>query len=126
RIPRLGLDGERGGVALDDLDPILEACSFDTLPCGCRELGCALDAEDPAPERRREQDRRPALAAGEVEHARLRPEAQVLAEPQKLLGARRVLQLVVAFGDGVVPRHAGSLRGEGYLRGASEARAARA
>ncbi len=62
-----------------------------------------------AAERRREQDGRAALAAREIEHARVRVEPEIVPEQRDLLGARRVLNLVVALGDGVVPGHRGSL-----------------
>ena len=74
------------------------------------ELGRPLDADDAAAERRGEQQRRSALAAGQVEHARLGAEAEVVPEQRDLLRARRVLDLVVALGDGEVPGHARRLR----------------
>ncbi len=105
------LDRECGSVALDDLDALGEAGRCDPFARGRRKLGRALDADDAAPERRRKQRGGPGLAAGHVEHAAFRAEAKPFAEQADLLRARRVLQLVVALGDGVVPGHERRLRG---------------
>jgi hypothetical protein len=90
-----------------DLDQIGEASAVDPLPRCHRELGSPLDRGDPAAERRRENDRRPARAGGDVEDATLRPQPQMLAQESDLVRARRVLDLVVALGEGVPPRHLG-------------------
>ena len=101
--PRLERNGVR--VRFDDLDEIPEPCRFDAPVRRLDELGCALDAVDAAAERRGEEQCRAALAAGQVEHAGLRAEVEVVPEQHDLLRARRVLDLVVALGDCVVPRH---------------------
>src|SRR5207253_10435895 len=69
----------------------------------------ALDPGHPAAERLGEQERRPAAPAGDVEHAALRPEPQPLAEQPDLVRARRILDVVVAFGDFPDPGHARTL-----------------
>ena len=81
------------------------SASGTTLARGGDELVRALDRRDPATELTGEDDGRAAFAGGDVEHLRLRPQPQTLAEEPDLLGARRILNLVIAFGNGVIPGH---------------------
>ena len=53
----------------------------------------------------REQERRPAPPRGDVEHTRARPEPNPLAEQEKLLLGRRILDLVVPLRDDEVTRN---------------------
>jgi len=105
RVEASRFDRKRGGVALDDLDALGEPGGADAVAREGRELGGALDADDAAAELRRELGRGACLAAGHVEHGAVDAEAQPLAEQVDLLPAHRVLQLVVALGDRVVPGH---------------------
>ena len=98
-------DLERRRIGLDELDPFLEPGGSDSLARRCDELRRALDAGEPAAEPLGEQDGRPAATGGNVEHVRVRPEAQALAEQDDLLRTRRVLQLVLRLDDGVPPGH---------------------
>jgi hypothetical protein len=84
---------------------VLEAGRGDAATRVVGERPAHLDAEDPAAVRGGQQRRRAALAAGDVEHAALAVEAQVVAEQDDLPGVRRVLELVVALDDlpGPVP-----------------------
>ena len=106
RVEGPRVDRERGGVALDDLDPLGQTGRRDAFARGLREFGRALDADDAAAELAREQGRRAGLATGHVEHGAVDAEPEPLAEETDLLRAHRVLQLVVALGDRVVPGHA--------------------
>ena len=81
----------------------------DALASGGDELGRALDAEDAAAELRSQNKCRPGLSAGDVEDARVGAEAEQPPEVADLLRPRRVLYLMVALGDGEVPRHDRSL-----------------
>ena len=106
RVPRLGLDGVGGGIGRLDRHQAAEPALRDSRPRVVRELRAQLDALDPAAERLREHDRRPRLPAREIEHAARPVKAQVFAEEPDLLGACRVLDLVVALGDLPRPGHA--------------------
>ena len=108
RVPGLGLDGVRGGIGRLDRHQAVEPALRDSRPGLVCELRAQLDALDPAAERLCEHDRRPRLPAREIEHAARPVKAQVLAEEPDLLGARRVLDLVVALGDLPRPGHAKS------------------
>jgi hypothetical protein len=100
---RLELNLRRvGGL---DLDHRVEPGRGCLLPRLLREHRPYLDAVHPAPVRRREDARRPALAARDVEHARSVVEPHVVADEADLLRARRVLELMVALGDLPRPRH---------------------
>jgi hypothetical protein len=73
------------------------------------ELGCDLDALDPAAELLREQERGPAPARGDVEHARARVQPEPPAEKTELVLGDRVLELVIALRDGEVAREHGHI-----------------
>ena len=109
-VPRLGLERVRTSVALDDLDAPGEVRGGDALAAGGDELGRALDAEDAAAELGGQHECRAGLPARDVEDARVGAEAEEPTEVADLLRPRRVLDLVVALGDGEVPRHGRSLR----------------
>ena len=100
-MPEVGF----GGILLVDLDPIAESGRGNTFPSGREELGSPFDRRDPAPELAGEDDGRAAFAGRDVEYLGLRPEPEALTEKADLLRTRRVLDLVIAFGDGVVPGH---------------------
>ncbi len=108
-VPALGVERECMRIGFDDLDEVADAGGGHAFARRLHELGCTLDAEHRATEGRGEQHGRPALAAGEVEHAHSGVEPEVRAEELDLLGARRILDLVVALGDGVIPGHRGSV-----------------
>src|SRR5262249_30980837 len=105
-VERSGLDAIGGGVAFHDLDAVGKSGAVDAAACLLCELGRTLDPDDVAAETRSEQRRRSGFAACHVEHAIAGTEAHSLAEREDLVDARRVLELVVALCDRVVPRHA--------------------
>ena len=94
------LDREVLGICLDHLDLLRRALAGDR-----DELRRALDARDPAAELAGQDPRGPALARSDVEDVRGRSEPEPLAEQADLLGARRVLDLVLRLGHRVPPGH---------------------
>src|SRR5581483_8377511 len=98
------------GVGDLDVDQLLEPGGGDSPPALVGEHPAGLDSVDPAAECLRENDRWPTHAAGDVEHAVLRPETEVVAGQADLLGARRVLDLLVAVDELVPGGHAARLQ----------------
>ena len=90
---------------MHEVDQAVEPRGGDALMRGSVELRRALDACDPAAERLREKDCGPAASGRHVQHVRLRPEPEPLAEQPDLLRAGRVLEVVPALDDAVKPRH---------------------
>ena len=104
-VPGLRLERERCRVAGLHLDQPFEAGLGDPRAALVGERLEPLDAHDAAAVGRGEHDSRPALAAGDVQDAALWSQPGVVAEQPDLLGARRVLEHVVALDDLPRPRH---------------------
>ena len=94
-----------GRVGEPERDEVRETARLCPLDRGGVELGRDLDSFDSALESLREQERRPAPARGDVEHTRARPEPNPLAEQEKLVLGRRILDLVVPLRDDEVTRN---------------------
>ena len=107
-----GLERGRRRVRGLDLDQLLEAGGCDPFSGRVGEAGAQLDAADPAAVLSCQDQCRPGLAAGHVQHAGLRGQAQVLAEQPDLRGTRRILQVVIPLED--LPRQGHSAEGEGF------------
>jgi hypothetical protein len=88
-----------------ELEQPVEALRSRARDCGFVELGRSLHTNHPAAELRREQQSRPAAPRGDVEYASARTETKPLPQQADLLGAGRILKLVVALGYGVIPGH---------------------
>ena len=89
--------------------PLGEPGSLGSLDRDRVEVRRDLDAANAAPERLREDERRPAAAGRDVEDSRSWPETEPLAEEDELLRRRRILQLVERLGDDEVAGNHGRI-----------------
>ncbi len=108
-VVRLRLERRSGAVAQFEHQPLGEPGSLGSLDRDRVEVRRDLDAANAAPERLREDERRPAAAGRDVEDSRSWPETEPLAEEDELLRRRRILQLVERLGDDEVAGNHGRI-----------------
>src|SRR5262249_35741026 len=104
-VERAGFQWICRRIRTNTLDKRVQPRVSDAPPRGIVELLRPLDAGDPAAERAGQDQRGPRPTRPEIQHLRCRPKPQPVAQLEDLLPAGRVLEVVAALDDRVVPRH---------------------